>query len=221
MGELEADFRQRRREREVHQAEGTVGGDHDVGRRDVAVDHLPAVHARHRAGQRHCQPDEVVGGQRFGQSRQARVAGVRQHDRPRVPQALRQLGDPRDTTQPGQHGHLMPQPAYRIRPQRLLTDDCATSKKHPGNPRASAPVHDLGTDGLSWAQQRSSSPHPAPPRATAPLPYLAGARSMAQGSWPKRPGASQPVSRTRRMATADSSALARKPAVGLSAIRSA
>ena len=70
----------------------------------------------HRAGQRHGQPDEVVRGQRFGQSRQARVAGVRQHDRPRVPHARRQLGDPCDTTQPGQHGYLMLQPACRIRP---------------------------------------------------------------------------------------------------------
>ena len=53
---------------------------------------------------------QVVGGQRLGHARQARLAGVLKHDRPGRPGHLRQLGHPRDAAQPLQHRRLMPQP---------------------------------------------------------------------------------------------------------------
>ena len=128
VGELRADLGQRRRQREVHQARGAVAGEHDVRRGDVPVHHPPAVHPRHRPGQLQPEPDHAIDGERLRQPGQARLTRVRQHDRPRIPRRLRQLRDPGDTAQPLQHRHLMPQPALRVRPQRLLADDRAPGK---------------------------------------------------------------------------------------------
>ncbi len=140
MGELRADLRQRGRQREVHQARVTVPGEHDVRRSEVPVHHPPAVHPRHRRRQLHRKPDQVIDRYRLRQPGQARAAGVRHHDRPRIPRRLRQLRDPLATAQPLQHRHLMPQPAVRVWPQRLLADDRAPGKEQPGD-RACAHSH--------------------------------------------------------------------------------
>ena len=140
VGELRTDLGQRRRQREVHQARGAVAGEHDVRRSDVPVHHPPAVHPRHRPGQLHREPDQVLDGQRRRQPGQARATDVRQHDRPRVPRRLHQLRDPRDAAQPLQDRQLVPQPPVRVRPQRLLADDRAPREEQPGHPRAFALV---------------------------------------------------------------------------------
>ena len=132
--------------------------------RDVAVHHTPPVHPRHRPGQPHRQPDQLVDGQRLRQPGQARAADVRQHDRPRVPRRLHQLRHPVDTAQPLQDRQLVPQPPLRVRPQRLLADDRAPGKEQPSHPRALALVHDLGPNGRISARQHPACPHPTPPR---------------------------------------------------------
>jgi hypothetical protein len=167
MRELRADLGERGRQREVHQARGTSAGEHDVRRSEVPVHHPPAVHPRHRRRQLHRQPDQATGRQRLGQPRQARAAGVRHHDRPRIPRRPRQLRHPRGTAQPVQHRHLMPQPAVRVRPQRLLADDRAPGKEQPGDARALTLVHYLGPDRRTPGRRHPACPHPAPPRRSA------------------------------------------------------
>ena len=170
--ELRAELGERRSQGEVHQARSTVTGNHDVRRGDVTVDHPPPVHPRHRPGQPHPETGQLTGRQRLGQARQARPAGVRQHDRPGVPRRLRQLRHPRDAAQAFQHRGLMPHPAFRVRSQRLLADDRAPGEEQPGDARALAGVHDLGPEERIRAGPHAASAcsHRAPPHTARPPP---------------------------------------------------
>ena len=136
--------------------------------------HPPAVHPRHRPGQLHRQPDQVIDRQRLRQPGQARAARVRQHDRPRVPRRLHQLRDPVDTAQPLQHRQLMPQPPLRVRSQRLLADDRAPREEQPTSPACvrSRAARSARTGGsrlgstppapIRHLHARSDAPHPVP-----------------------------------------------------------
>ena len=88
------------------------------------------------------------------------VAGVGQHDRVRVPRRVHQLRDPVDPAQPLQHRPLVPQPAVRVRPQRLLADHRAPGKEQPSHPRVIALVDRFRPIGRS----RPGNPRPAPIR---------------------------------------------------------
>lgn len=65
VGELRADLGDRRGQPEVHERRRAVRGDHDVGRGEVTVNHLAAVHLGQGPGQRQREPGQVVRGQRF------------------------------------------------------------------------------------------------------------------------------------------------------------
>jgi hypothetical protein len=112
----------------------------------LAVHHPSAVHPLHRPRQLHRQPDQSIHREWLRQSCEACATSIGQDDRSRVRWRLRQLRDPSHTAQPLQHGQLMPQSAFRVRPQRLLADDRALREEQPGHARVLALVHDLGAD---------------------------------------------------------------------------
>ena len=186
-GELRADLRERGRQREVHQARGPVAGDHDVRWTNVPVHHPRAVHPGHRPGQPGRQPGQLTGRQRPGQPSQAHAARIRQHDRARVPRRLRQLRDPFDTAQPLQHRPLVPEPAVRVRPQRLLADDRAPSQEQPSHACAAALMHDLGPDGRILVRQHPACAHPTPPRPAGAASYPAYTQLRAKATIHQNP----------------------------------
>jgi hypothetical protein len=75
--EFRADFGDRGGQGEVHESRRAVRGDHDVGRGEITVNHLPAVQLGHGQGQPQREPGKVTRGQRFRQLRQGAAAGVR------------------------------------------------------------------------------------------------------------------------------------------------
>ena len=126
--------------------------------RDVAVHHAPPVHPRHRPGQPHRQPDQLVDRQRLRQPGQARAADVRQHDRPRdtaaPPPAARPPSTPRSRSRIAT--------SCRSRrcasgPSGSLRMTVPPGKEQPSHPRAFALVHQLGPNGRISTRQ-----HPAP-----------------------------------------------------------
>ena len=97
------------------------------------------VHPRDRPGQRHRQPDQLVDGQRRRQPGQRSVAGVGQHDRPRVPRRRPPAAPPRRRHAAAPAcASLVAQPAVRVRPQRLLADDGPPGEDQPRDPRPGA-----------------------------------------------------------------------------------
>ena len=86
------------------------------------------VHPRHGPGQRHRQPEQLVDGQRRRQRRPGSCRRRRPARSIRVPRRVHQLRDPLDPAQPLQHRRLVPQPALRVRPQRLLADHRASGE---------------------------------------------------------------------------------------------
>jgi hypothetical protein len=140
--ELGADLGERRRQREVHQARGTARGEHDVRRGDVAVHHATAVHRGQRFGQLHGKPHQIVDGERLRQRGEARATRVLHHDRVRVLRRVYQSRDPFDAAQPLEHPDLVPEPARRVRSQRLFADDRPPVEGETGHARAAAGVDD-------------------------------------------------------------------------------
>ena len=171
-GELRPDLGHPRGQPEAHQAGHTVAADHDVRRADVAVHHPPPVHPGHRPGQPQPQPNQIVHRQRRGHRGQAQVTGIRQHQCARE-RLLRQLRHPGHTPQPLQHRQLMAQPAIRVRPQQLFTNDGSPGHDHPRHPGTRVLAHDLGPTRRLPARQDPTRPHPTPPRAAGPATYRA------------------------------------------------
>ena len=137
--------------------------------------HPSAVHPRHRPGQPHGQPNELITGQRRRQARQTGSAHIFQHDRARIAWSRQQLRDPDDTAQSLQHRHLVDQPPQRIRAQGLLTDHRAALQEQPSHPGAGALVQYLGPIGRISVRPHPSYPHPpAPPRAVGLTHRVAG-----------------------------------------------
>ena len=150
VGEVGTHLGQQGRHCEVHQAWSPLAGDHDVGRRDVAVHDTPAVHLRDRPGHVRRKPDEVIDGQRLRQLDRACVAGVDQHDGARIRRRVRQLRDPHRAAQALEHRQFVLQPPLRVRSQRLLADDRAAGEEQPRDARALARVQHFGASGCIW-----------------------------------------------------------------------
>ena len=139
----------------------------------------------------HGQPDQLIDGQWRGQPGQAGAAGVRQHDRPRVPRRLHQLRDARDTAQPLQHRHLVPQPPRRVRPQRLLADDRAPRQgtaESPACARSRAALRPERADLAPAFRPHPACPHPTPPHITGPTSYGAYTYADGKATALRRPG---------------------------------
>ena len=163
VGELGTDLGERRRQREVHQARGAVAGDHDVRRSDVPVHHAPAVHPRHRPGQLHRQPDQLIDGQRLRQLRQARATDVLQHDRPRVPRRIQPAARPPST--PRSRSSIASSCRSRRSasgPSGSLRMTVRPAREQPRDPRALALVDYLRPSRQSSTQRRLASCHPTP-----------------------------------------------------------
>ena len=167
MGELRTDLGHRGRQREVDQARGAVGGEHDVRRGDVAVHHPPAVHPGHRPSQRHRQPDQLINVQRHGQP--ARLVPPTSATRSSPGTAA-----PPAAARPLRHRAAAPASparaaaaAARPAPAAPCGRRCG-SESEPSDAGPCAFVQQFGPHGRISARQHPACPHPTPPRTVGP-----------------------------------------------------
>ena len=113
VAELRTNLSYQRRQAETHQARRAVRRNHNVRRADITMQHTTAMHARDRLGHARRQVDQVVERKGLDHLRQARLPGIRKHDRGGVMRRIQHLRHTHHAPQPLQDSHLVLQSTLR------------------------------------------------------------------------------------------------------------